>query len=109
MDDGMEIVSAPLDPRSRKTLAVFATRLAAVGQERAARAIGCDISTVSRMQSQQFERFALLMTALGLKPVPVDAKCYAPDHVASLEYFARRGMSDKTIEPDTGIFFERGK
>lgn len=105
----MDGLSAPLDPRSRKTLAVLATRLAQVGQERAARAIGVDISTVSRMQSQQFERFALLLTALGLKPVPVESKCYAPDHVASLEYFARRGMSENTIAPDTDIFFERGK
>lgn len=91
--------SPVLDARSRKTLGVLLQALAAAGQKHVADTLGCDISTVSRMD---FGRIALLLTALGHKPVPVEAKCVLPDAFA----FMRKSTIERlqqVDENDTGI------
>jgi hypothetical protein len=100
--DDMNTVSPLLDARSRKTFSILLQSIARVGQIRVATALGVSEATVSRMVSNDFERIALALTAMGLKPVPVDAKCYTPEHITSLQYFAKRGMGGQEPE-DTGL------
>lgn len=85
--------SCPLgDARTRKTFSVILHALASVGQARVATAIGKSEATVSRMKDGDLQTLAALLTAIGLKPVPVENVCYRPEHLAHLQYFAAIGM-----------------
>lgn len=90
--------SATLDPRTRKTLALILQGLARHGQKPVAEALGVSEATVSRMKDADLERFARLLTAIGMKPVPVEAKCYDAAYIDHLRYFARLGF-DRHDEP----------
>lgn len=68
--------------------------------------LGVSVSTVSRLQSNELDRFALLLTALGLKPVPVGHKCYSPEEIAALQLFARKGMAAHLEEGDSALHWE---
>lgn len=81
-----------LASRSRKTHAVILQALSSKGQRPVAEALGVSEATVSRMKVEDLERFAAFLTAIGLKPVPLENRCYPPQHIQHLEYFAQLGM-----------------
>lgn len=111
----MDSIIREPDARSRKSETVLLQAVARVGLKPIADAIGVDTSTVSRTD---WRRVALQLTALGLKPVPVNAKCVTPERAQEIEeeierlrYFAKRGLAKPVInlpdpESDTGLHFE---
>ena len=97
-----------MDARSRKTLTLLLQAISKVGQNRIAEALGVSDATVSRMKDD-LPRFAMLLTAVGAKPVPVNSKSYSPKYIESLEFFAQRGMGNNLPDEDgedTGIHWE---
>ena len=83
---------------ARKSLTLLLQRLASVGQNDAADAIKVSETLVSRLKSDHSENFTALLAALGLKIVPSEYRCYDPEHVEHLQYFARIGMRQE-VEP----------
>lgn len=89
------------DLRARKTLSALLRAIDSVGLTPVAEACGVDRSTISRMKNDDFERFAVALTSMGLKCVPVKSVCYQPEYIQHLLYFARRGMNpDQFAEED---------
>ena len=80
---------------SRKIQTQILHRLASVGQVHAADAICKSETWVSRFASDHLKSCADLLAALGLKVVPAEHKCYDPEHVAHLQYFAKLGMQQE--------------
>ena len=78
--------------RSRKIQTLILQRLASAGQVHVGTAIDKSESWVSRFASEQLKSCADLLTALGLKVVPVELRCYDPAHIDHLQYFAQIGM-----------------
>lgn len=54
-----------------------------------ATAMGISEATVSRMLSEQLERFAALLAFAGLKVVSNEMKCYPEDYAKALHVMAR--------------------
>jgi len=67
-------------------------RLAAVGQDEVAKALGLSDSTVSRMKDE-VPRFAGMLERLGLKVVPVEMQCYDEKTIASILVLANQRMA----------------
>lgn len=86
----MGSVSSQSSERSRKNLTVILKALAGVGQAVAAGFMGVSESTVSRMKESELEKFCDLLSAVGLKVVPIDYHCYPEDEIAALRVLARR-------------------
>lgn len=85
--------SSPLlDRRTTKTRSVIFGALRSRGHGNVAERLGISESTFSEWLKTHGDRMSLLLTACDLKPVPMENVCYGPEHMASLEYFARRGM-----------------
>jgi hypothetical protein len=95
----MPEVSAPTSETARKIHAAILQRLASYGQIRVAEALGVHESTVSRMKGDDLERLARLLAALDLKVVPAEAKCYQPEFIEHLRYFARLGFDNRAAAP----------
>ena len=87
--------SRTLDARTRKTQGVMLHRLAIVCLGPVALTLGVDDSTVQRTN---WERIALTLTALGLKPVPVDSQCFDAHTYAALKQWG----IEKLSRPDEG-------
>jgi len=83
---------------ARKSQTQILQRLASVGQKPVAEALSVSEATVSRMKDTGVESFTALLGALGLKVVPAEHKCYAPEYIEHLHYFAKRGMQEATPE-----------
>jgi DNA-binding MurR/RpiR family transcriptional regulator len=83
-------------PAARKIASAILQALSSAGQTHVADAIGVSEATVSRLQSQHVESFSALLACLQLKVVPAAHKCYSPEHIAHLEYFARLGMQQQS-------------
>ena len=79
---------------ARKCAATILQSLASAGQKPVADALGVSEATVSRMKGDTLESFTALLAALDLKVVPAAHKCYAPDYIEHLHYFARLGMAE---------------
>jgi hypothetical protein len=85
--------SCQADPvLARKSLAAILQALASAGQKPVADALGVSEATVSRMKGEWLENFTALLGALNLKVIPAEHKCYAPEYIDHLHYFAKRGM-----------------
>jgi hypothetical protein len=83
---------------SRKVEREILRALASVGQSAVGKRIAKSETWVSRWKSEDLKSCAGLLAALGLKVVPADHKCYAPDYIEHLHYFAKRGMQDASPE-----------
>src|SRR5574337_271744 len=89
----MSELSPPIPESARKTHAAILKALAAVGQNAAGEAIGKSESWVSRWKVDDSELCARVLAACGLKAVPVGYRCYAPEYIEHLRYFAQHGMA----------------
>lgn len=87
---------------ARKSQATILQRLASLGQKPVSDALCVSEATISRMKGEGLESFTGFLAALGLKVVPADHKCYAPDYIEHLHYFAKLGMegATPTLVPD---------
>lgn len=79
-------------PRARKMQALIFQRLSELSATCIAEALGVSDATVSRMKNEQTESYTAFLAALGLKLVPESSKCFQPEYIEHLRYFARRGV-----------------
>lgn len=86
----MSAVSPTPAERARKSHIVILRALQESGRQVAiASATGVSESTISRFKSEQAEQFCQILAHAGLKVVPVEMQCFAPDHVQALLTLAR--------------------
>lgn len=83
---------------ARKSQSTILQRLSSVGQKPVADALGVSEATLSRLKSEQVESFTAFLGCLNLKVVPADHKCYSPEYIEHLHYFAKRGMDEAKPE-----------
>lgn len=77
-------VSTPSD-RARKSYLTVLQRLQDSGKQTAvATAMGVSESTISRFKNEQLETLCGVLSHLGLKVVPVEMQCFAPERVQAL-------------------------
>jgi hypothetical protein len=79
-------------PIARKSQTLILQRLASVGQVHVGQALDKSETWVSRWKGEDLESCVALLSALGLKVVPAEHKCYDPAHIEHLQYFAELGM-----------------
>ncbi|MEO6147041.1 MAG: CII family transcriptional regulator [Sulfuriferula sp.] len=81
-----EVLPAPSET-ARKIESTILRRFASVGQTTVAKAIGGSDTKISRMISDgDIREFSVMLTALGLKTVPTEMKCYNPKDIEYLLY-----------------------
>lgn len=101
------------DPElARKSQTAILHRLSSVGQKPVADALSVSEATISRLKAEGVESFTAFLGVLKLKVVPAEMKCYSPDYVEHLRFFARRGMAidDGTQQlPVQTLRFEDGQ
>lgn len=105
----MAELSASVDSIARKTLTAILNAVERVGQNTIAEACDVDNSTITGDKAKYWPRFAKTLAVAGLKVVPAEHKCYAPEYIDHLRYFARLGMvtDDGTPPPArAGLEFE---
>lgn len=85
----------PDQVEARKSLALILRRLASAGQKPVGEALGKSETWMSRWKSEDAETCALLLNALGLKVVPAENKCFPPEYVERLQYFAAIGIKQE--------------
>ena len=85
--------SPTLDRRTTKSRSVIFAAVRSRGQGPIAEALGISESTFSDWFGKYGDRVAQLLSAAGLKPVPLDSKCYAPEFIEHLRFFAERGVA----------------
>jgi hypothetical protein len=89
--------SPGLDRRTTKTRAVIFGAVRSVGYARIGEALGVSESTACEYLQKHGDRIALLLTALGHKPVPVDVECHSPKYLHDLRHYAAIGIQ---VDPD---------
>lgn len=77
---------------ARKSQSTILQRLASIGQKPVADALGLSEATVSRMKSEAVESFTAFLAVLGLKVVAAEHRCFSPEYMDHLHYFAKLGM-----------------
>jgi hypothetical protein len=81
----MNAVSMSPHERSRKNAFTIRKAMAAQGKQVAlAAAMGVSESTISRMQSETLDAFALLLAHCGLKCVPVENTCISRERAEAM-------------------------
>lgn len=88
-------LSATTASVARKSQTLILQRLASVGQATVGRALDKSETWVSRWKSEDSESCASLLAALDLKVVPAEQRCYPPEYIEHLRYFARIGMAQE--------------
>lgn len=89
----MNGLSPDIEGRSNKILATILSALASVGQNTLAEGLGVHESTVSDAKTKRYPEFAKTLVLLGLKVVPVGARCYAPETIEPLLQLAKQRMA----------------
>lgn len=82
------------DERTRKNVAAIFQRLASIGQSELARALNVSEATISRWKSEQAEQCARALTALGLKVVPIEMRCFDPKKIDAILQLAKSHLAD---------------
>lgn len=86
--------------RARKTVSLILQALAATGQVEAAKAMAVHESTVSRLKADHIDNIGSLLTAVGLKVVPMGMACFDPEYVAALKTLANVGIKQSSPKLD---------
>lgn len=79
------------DEKARKIVRTIFQELSRVGQNQVAQALSVSDSTVTRMKDD-VPRFAGMLSALGLKVVPENMRCYEEKTLAALLELAHQRM-----------------
>ncbi len=78
---------------ARKGQSLVFQRLSSVGQGRVAEALGVSEPTVSRIKNDDLPQVLLMLGTVGVKCVPEEARCYAPDTIEPLLALAKQRMA----------------
>lgn len=89
----MQVPEIP-EERARKNQTLILERLASVGQAKLAETLKTSESTISRWKAEQVEQCAKALSALGLKVVPTEARCFDPKHIDAILQLAKLKMSE---------------
>lgn len=93
--------STALRLQARKTESLILRAMQETKQTVIADALACDEPTVSRLKAQ-LERISLLLTACGLKVVPLDSATYSKDGIEAVKTLARRALeADVCFDDET--------
>ena len=68
-------------------------RFGSVGQVTVAEALKISEATVSRWKAEEAERCAAILAKLGLKIVPVEARCFDPKQIGAILTLAKERMN----------------
>lgn len=90
----MAAVLPPPDERARKNLQAIFQRLSSVGQAQLASTLNVSEATISRWKSEQAEQCARALSALGLKVVPVDMRCFDPKKIDAILQLAKSHLAE---------------
>lgn len=97
----MSTESLNLTERARKNVTVVLQRLQEPGRQLAiAAAMGVSESTVSRLKNDHLEPLCELLARAGLKIVPVEVKCFAPEKIDALMTFAKAYLASVSNADD---------
>jgi DNA-binding transcriptional regulator YdaS (Cro superfamily) len=77
------------DERARKNLQSIFRALSSVGQARLAEAMNVSEASVSRWKTEQAEHCARALSALGLKVVPIEMRCFDPKKIDAILQLAK--------------------
>lgn len=82
---------------------LFFARLRSQGNEAVSNILKCSEGTVSELSGKDkykfnFNSLCELLARMGLKIVPAEYKCYNPDDIERIMYFAKRGMESMNPE-----------
>ena len=80
--------------RARKNERAILQGIAHVGLKSVAAALDVHESTVSRMKDGEVRRWSVLLSAVGLKVVPVAMKCYRPETIQSILTLAQERLDN---------------
>lgn len=81
----MTVPTSTPSERARKAYLTVLQRLQDNGKQTAvAAAMGVSESTISRFKNEQLETLCGVLSHLGLKVVPVEMQCFAPERVQAL-------------------------
>ena len=69
------------------------------GHAEVAKALGVSESTFSEWLQKHGDRVAQLLTAIDHKAVPIIVKCYEPDYLERIMYFAEIGIRHARSNP----------
>ena len=89
----MNEACATVDSIANKSLTTILNAVEKVGQNTIADGCGVDGSTITGDKAKYWPRFAKTLAIAGLKVVPAEHKCYAPEYIDHLHYFAKIGMA----------------
>lgn len=98
----METLSSNIDSIANKSLTTLLRAVEKVGQNTLAAGCGVDDSTITNDKSKFWARFTREAAIAGLKFVPVGYKCYSPEEIEHLLFFARRGMAQQPAALEWG-------
>ena len=79
--------------RARKNLSAILNGLGRVGQVHVAEAVGVHESTISKMKEADLERFAQILSVVGLQVVDCSLRIYPQDEIEALLVLARKRLS----------------
>lgn len=94
-------LSQELDEIARETETLILQRVASVGQKQISIAMGPGFSetTVSRWNDGEYEKWAKVLSLLGLRVVPQSAVVVTAEYLSSLETLARIGLKAEKKRP----------
>lgn len=95
-------VSDSIRTRAQKGHTVLLRSLASVSQKRAAELIGCSETTMNSIKADQLERIAALVSALGLKLVPVTDQTFDESYISALKTLAAIGLGSQQSQLNEG-------
>lgn len=93
-----ELKATPADI-AREIETLILQRLARTSQKAIALETGCSESTVSRWNDGEYQRWAQVLTLLGLRVVPQTAVVVTADYLSALETMARIGLKAERKRP----------
>ncbi len=89
----MAEVSQAIDSSARKSLTTLLNAVEKVGQTAIAEGCGVDSSTITGDKAKYWPRFTKTIAIAGLKLVPQESKCYAPEVIEPLLTLAKQRMA----------------
>lgn len=84
---------------ARKTMQVLLRAFADHKLAHVAAVVGIDVSNVSRWKTDKLPQFAEILTVLGLKLAPADARLYDEEDIRALIHLSRRSL--ESVTPDS--------
>lgn len=92
MDDMNTSLRTPSE-MARKTVKSVLQALSSTPGASVAAAMGVSEPTISRLKNEHLGPFAAMLAHLGLKVVPVEARCFEPRYIEALQTLAEAALS----------------